>query len=95
MGCSGSAGHGESPKPIYQGTADQIQYDLGEGRTVVIDDQGKRHSIEGYPMLFHGEIKLSESGHEGFEVEVLSLTQASAQAAPAAETPTAPASEYE
>jgi hypothetical protein len=94
-GCSGSAGHEESAKPVYQGTVEQIQYDLGEGKTVMIDDQGKRHTIDGYPMLFHGKIKLSEGGHGGYEVEVLSLAQASAEAAPAAEVPAAPASEYE
>ena len=95
FGCSGSAGHEEAAKPLYEGTAKKVEYDLGEGKTVVIDDKGQRHAVEGYPMMFKGNIKLSEGGH-GYQIEILSLADSSAQPAPdAGAAPSAPAGEYE
>lgn len=93
-GCSGSTAHEEPEKLLYEGTAAKVEYDLGEGKTVVIDDKGVRHDVAGYPMMFKGKIKLSGED-EHYRIEILSLADSSAPAQPAAEQPAAPASEYE
>lgn len=97
-GCSGSARHEEAAKPLYEGTVKKVEYDLAGGKTLLIDDKGQAHDVEGYPAMFKGKLKLSPGGEEGYEIEILSLVDQSAEGAPAAgapEKPAAPSSEYE
>jgi len=97
-GCSGSGKHQETAKPLYEGTAKKVEYDLASGKTVVIDDKGQQHAIDGYPAMFKGRIKLLPGGETGYELEILSLVDQTAEATPAAgaaEKPAAPSSEYE
>ena len=99
-GCSRSAAREEAPKKVYEGTAKKVEYHLDGGQTVIVDDNGERHPLEGFPMMFTGKIEVSESAHEGerqYGVEILPLTEQEKVAAtpPAATSPSAPASEYE
>lgn len=95
FGCSGSAKPEETAKLLYDGTAMKVEYGLSDGKTVVIDQKGERHAIEGFPMMFKGKIKLSSGGEEGYEIEILPPSDSTAEAAPAAEKPAASSSEYE
>jgi hypothetical protein len=98
-GCSGSNDHEHPAKLLYEGTARKVEYDLTEGKTTVIDDKGKSHAIEGYPMMFKGKIKLTTGDH-GYDIVILSLAEPAAPAAEGttnapASTPAAIGNEYE
>ncbi len=94
-GCSGSASNEKPAKLLYEGPVKKVEYGLADGKTMVLNDKGEQHAIEGFPMMFKGKIKLSKGAEEGYEIEILSLADSAAEAAPAAEKPAAPAGEYE
>lgn len=87
-GCSKAASeHGADSNVLYEGGVETAEYHLTGGKTVVIDNHGEPHDIEGFPMLFRKPVEVASEGIDEFRIEIIRPT---AEEMPADAQPPAP-----
>jgi hypothetical protein len=65
-GCGGS--HGHQGKLIFKGQVQKVEYHLLDGYTTLIDAEGKKIRLKGYPGIPTAEVEIYEDSHHGYEV---------------------------